>query len=74
MSVSSARTTPETTKIRRTTAVESGIETIKRTRVVTSSGIRQVTPKAKAVLEKDEFGFGAGHSPARRLFLDDGVR
>lgn len=39
-----------------------GIETIKRTRV------KQVTPKAKALLEKDELGIGK--SPARRLFVD----
>jgi hypothetical protein len=62
-----APSTMTTTKIRRTLVIEEGVETIKRTRVN-----KEVTPKARAVLDKDEFGLG--QSPARRLFLDDGVR
>ena len=42
---------------------EEGYETIKRSRV------KEVTPKAKAVLERDDLG--VGRSPARRLFGDD---
>jgi hypothetical protein len=63
----SSPSTMTTTKIRRTLVIEEGVETIKRTRVN-----KEVTPKARAVLDKDEFGLG--QSPARRLFLDDGVR
>lgn len=60
---SSSTSTLDSPKCRKVSHTDAeGIETIKRTRV------RTVTPKARALLEKDELG--VGKSPARRLFTD----
>lgn len=59
-----ASSSQEGVKVRKMSRTdEDGHETIRRSRV------KEVTPKAKAVLERDDLG--VGKSPARRLFVDD---
>ena len=61
----SASSSLDAVKIRKVSRVdEGGSETLKRSRV------KEVTPKAKAVLERDDLG--VGRSPARRLFVGNG--
>jgi hypothetical protein len=52
-------------KARKVSADEGGVETIRRKR-------SELAPEAKAALSRDEFG--TGKSPARRLFVNDKTR
>lgn len=54
-----------TSKLRKVSGNEGGQETIRRKN-------SEITPRAKKALAEDEMGMGK--SPARRLFVDEGLR